>query len=160
MSIYSEISDGILLVRPHQAVDFATVEEMFERLTILSDTEIDALVLDLSEARHACAALLRFLLELSAGPDRMDIALVNTGRQFHSLIELCGASALIQEYASVAEAQHALKNGRFGDDAQPAGLHRNDLEESDDPSMKEDEELEDDDIYLEEDEDEEKNEDD
>lgn len=155
MSIYSEISDRILLVRPHQAVDFATVEEMFERLTILSNTEIDALVLDLSEARHACAALLRFLLELSAGPDRINIALVNTGRQFHSLIELCGASALIQEYASVAEAQQALKSGRSGDDAQPAGLHRNDLEESDDPSMEEDEEFEDDDdIFLEEDEEE------
>jgi len=141
MTIYSEISNGILLMRPHQAVDHGTVTEIYDRISILSDNEINALLLDLSHVQYACAALLRILLYLANRPNPVPVAVVGASQQFRSLVRLCGADTLVQEYFSVEEAQSALKALMYAESDEPIEF----IDEEDDeqnlgtPLMNEDE---------------------
>jgi anti-anti-sigma regulatory factor len=141
MTIYSEISNGILLMRPHQAVDYGTVTEIYDRIIILSDNEINALLLDLSHVQYACAALLRILLYLANRPNPVPVAVVGASQQFRGLVRLCGADTLVQEYFSVEEAQSALKALMYAESYEPIEF----IDEEDDeqnlgaPLMNEDE---------------------
>ena len=118
MTIYSEISNNVLLMRPHQAIDHAAALDIHERINILSDTRIDALVLDLSEAGHACASLLKVILDLVTRPAPIPVMIVGASQQFQSLMQLCGANALVSDYPTVEEAREALKRTRYGKSAQ------------------------------------------
>lgn len=113
MTIYSEISNDVLLMRPHQAIDHAAAIDIHERINILSDTRIDALLLDLSQAGHACASLLQVMLDLVNRPDPIQVVVVGASQQFQSLMHLCGAHTFISEYSSVEQAQQALKLARY-----------------------------------------------
>lgn len=113
MTIYSEISNDVLLMRPHQAIDHASAIDIHDRINILSDTKIDALVLDLSEAGHTCSSLLKVILELANRPTPIQIAIVGASKQFQSLMQLCGAHELVSEYPTVEEAQDALRRMRY-----------------------------------------------
>ena len=118
MTIYSEISNDVLLMRPHQAIDHAAALDIHERINILSDTRIDALVLDLSQAGHACASLLKVILDLVNRPTPMQVMVVGASQQFQSLMQLCGAHALVSDYPTVEEAREALKRARYSESGQ------------------------------------------
>lgn len=115
MTIYSEISNGILLLRPSQAIDYTTAEGISEHITVAANEGIIALVLDLTEVDYACARVLRILLDFSNGPGEhcRHTAIVGASRQFHSLIKTCGADLFIMEYPSIEKARAAL-NDRIG----------------------------------------------
>ncbi len=119
MTIYSEISNGVLLIRPHQAIDHASATDIHERIKILSDTKINALVLDLSQTEHACSSSLEVILDLVTQPAPMHVAVAGASPQFQSLIRLCGANALINEYSTVEEAHDALTRMRHTDADEP-----------------------------------------
>jgi anti-anti-sigma factor len=122
MTIYSEISNDVLLLRPHQAIDHASAIDIHERITNLSETKIDALVLDLSQAEYACAGLLKVLLDLANQPAPIQVLVVGASQQFQSLMQLCGAHVLISAYPTVEEAQDALKSIRFSESDQRTGF--------------------------------------
>jgi anti-anti-sigma regulatory factor len=129
MTIYSEMSNGILLMRPHQGVDHGTAAEIYDRISILSDNEINALLLDLSQAQYACAALLRIFLYLANRPNPVPVAVVGASEQFRGLVRLCGADTLVQEYFSVEEAQSALKAMLYDESDEPIKFIDEDDEE-------------------------------
>ena len=110
MTIYSEVSNDVLLMRPHQAVDHATALDIHERINILSDTRIDALVLDMSQAGHACSSLLKVILDLVNRPAPIQVMVVGASQQFQSLMQLCGVHAFVSSYPTVEEAMEALKH--------------------------------------------------
>ncbi|HEX8886554.1 MAG TPA: STAS domain-containing protein [Noviherbaspirillum sp.] len=118
MTIYSEISNDILLMRPHQAIDHASAIDIHERINILSDNKIDALVLDLSQAGYACSSLLKVILDLTNRPAPIQVMVVGASQQFQSLMQLCGAHALISEYPTVEEAQDALRRPGYSESDQ------------------------------------------
>jgi anti-anti-sigma regulatory factor len=125
MTIYSEISNDVLLMRPHQAIDHASAIDIHERINILSDSKIDTLVLDLSQAGHACSSLLKVILELINRPAPIQVAVVGASQQFRSLMQLCGAYALVSEYPTVEDAQDALKRMRYSKSDQRLGSDDN-----------------------------------
>jgi anti-anti-sigma factor len=118
MTIYSEISDDVLLLRPHQAIDHASAIDINERINITLDTKIDALVLDLSQAEYACSSLLKVIIDLASRPAAIQVMIVGASLQFQSLMQLCGASALVSEYPTIEEAQEALKRIRYSESEQ------------------------------------------
>lgn len=118
MTIYSEISNGVLLMRPHQAIDHAAAIDINERINLLSDTRIDAFVLDLSQAGHVCSSLLKVIVDLANRPAPIQVMVVGASQQFQSLMHLCGAHALFSEYPTVENAQDALKRSRYSESGQ------------------------------------------
>lgn len=142
MTIYSEISNDVLLMRPHQAIDHASAVDIHERINMLSDTNINALVLDLSQARHACSSLLKVILDLVNRPAPIHVAVVGASQQFQSLIELCGARTLVSAYPTVEEAQGALRRMRHSEADQRLGFDNGDAQ-SDSASLPDDEDDED-----------------
>ncbi|WP_194712720.1 STAS domain-containing protein [Noviherbaspirillum soli] len=138
MTTYSEISNDVLLMRPHQAVDHAAALDIQERINILSDTRIDALVLDLSQAAHACSSLLEVILDLVNRPAPIQVMVIGASQQFQSLMQLCGVHALVSEYPTVEKAQDALKRSRYSESEQR-------LEFDDDNALNESASLPDDD---------------
>jgi anti-anti-sigma factor len=119
MTIYSEISNGILLMRPHQAIDHTSATDIHERINILADTDIDALVLDLSQTEHACASLLKIILDLTNRPAPIQVAIVGASQQFQNLMKLCGVNELVSQYPSVEEALGAFKRMRYSEPDEP-----------------------------------------
>lgn len=124
MTIYSEISNDVLLMRPHQAIDHAAALDIHERINILSDTRIDALIIDLSQAGHACSSLLKVILDLINRPAPIQVMVVGASQQFQSLMQLCGVHALVSDYPTVEEAREALK--RAGESESDQGLEFDD----------------------------------
>ena len=116
MTIYSEMSNGVLLLRPHQSVDHTFAEEISERLAIAINDGVRSVVMDLSEARYASGALLRTVLELvnAADGQARHIAIVAASRQFQMLIDACGADRFVKTYPSLEEAQNALAQLAYG----------------------------------------------
>jgi anti-anti-sigma regulatory factor len=128
MTIYSEISNDVLLMRPHQAIDHAAAMDIHERINILSGTKIGALVLDLSQAGHACSSLLKVIVELANRPAPIHVVVVGASLQFQSLMQLCGVQALVSEYPTIEEAQDALKRIRYSESDQRLGSDDDDTQ--------------------------------
>lgn len=128
MTIYSEISNDVLLMRPHQAIDHAAAIDIHERINILSDAKIGTFVLDLSQAGHACSSLLKVLVELVNRPAPIQVVVVGASLQFQSLMQLCGVQALVTEYPTIEEAQDALKRIRYSGADQRLGSNDDDTQ--------------------------------
>lgn len=126
------MSNGVLLLRPHQVVDHGIATEIYDRISILSDEEISAVLLDLSQAQYACAALLRIFVYLANRPDPVPVAVIGASEQFRSLVRLCGADALVTDYFSVEEAQLALKTLSYAESDDPVELIAGREEDNDD----------------------------
>lgn len=129
MTIYSEISNDALLMRPHQAIDHAAALDIHERINLLSDARIDALVLDLSQAGHACSSLLKVILDLVNRPEPIQVMVVGASQQFQDLMQLCGVHALVSDYPTVEEAMEALKRARDNESEQ--GIEFDDEDDED-----------------------------
>lgn len=115
MTIYSEISNDVLLLRPQQAIDHTAAIDINERINITLDTKIEALVLDLSQSEYACSSLLKVIIDLATRPAPIQVVVVGASLQFQSLMQLCGAHALISAYPTIEEAQQALKRIRYSE---------------------------------------------
>jgi len=122
MTIYSEISNGVLLMRPHQAIDHAAAIDINERINLLSDTRIAAFVLDLSQTGHVCSSLLKVIVDLANRPAPIQVMVVGASQQFHSLMQTCGAHGLVSEYRTVENAQDALKHTGYSESDQGLGF--------------------------------------
>jgi len=110
MTLFSDTSNGIVFIRPHQTVDHLLAQEILERLIVAANEGATSLILDLGMAPYTSAATLKVLLEAAKQfrnqPGR--IAIVGASAQSQSLLKISGLLDLISEFSTVDEAQAYL----------------------------------------------------
>lgn len=111
MTIYSNSANGIVFLRPHQAVDYLAAQEISERLAVAVNDGARSVILDFSLARLASAAILPVIVDAASKLEsrRGRIAIVGASPQFHSLLALSGVSRIAMEFQTAEEAQARLR---------------------------------------------------
>ena len=107
MTIFSDSANGIVFLRPHQAVDYLVAQEISERLAVAVNDGARSVILDFSLARLASAAILPIIVDAASQLEtrRGRIAIVGASPQFHSLLALSGVSQVAMEFKTAEEAQ-------------------------------------------------------
>jgi anti-anti-sigma factor len=116
MSIYSDNTNGILLLRPQQNVDFDIANEMQERLSLAPNDGIAFVIIDFSSAALVSTAALRVILDAASKmrEHRGCIAIAGASEQFRSLLVVADIPKIVPVFHSIKEAQaHLLA---FADD--------------------------------------------
>lgn len=110
MSIYSDTTNGILLLRPNQDVDFDAAKEIRERLAIATDDDIDHVILDFSLAAFVSSATLQVVLDAANLIHKRHgcIAVTGASEQFRSLLVTSDLLKIVPAFDSIKEAQAHL----------------------------------------------------
>jgi anti-anti-sigma factor len=110
MSIYSDVSNDILFLRPNQDVDFEVAREMRERLATAMSDDVAFIILDFSLAAFVSVATLRVLLDIAGPLHRRNgcIAVTGASRQFRSLLDTSDVLKIVPAFQSIEEAQAYL----------------------------------------------------
>lgn len=123
MSTYSDTTNGILLLRPNQDVDFDAAREIRERLAIAANDDVIHAILDFSLATFVSTAALQVILDAAKQihKRRGCIAVAGASQQLRSLLLISDVLKIVPAFASVDEAQaHLLtflsETGSFFDD--------------------------------------------
>ena len=113
MTLFSDTSNGIVFIRPHQTVDYLLAQEILERLAVAVNDGATSLILDLGSAPFISATTLKVLLEVAKkfGNQRGHIAIVGASAQGQSLLKISGLQDLVSEFSTVSEAQTYLGTG-------------------------------------------------
>lgn len=110
MTLFSDTSNGIVFIRPHQTVDHLLAQEILERLAVAVNEGATSLILDLGMAPYTSAAALKVLLVAAKqfSNRRGRIAIVGASAQSQSLLKISGLLDLVSEFGTVDEAQAHL----------------------------------------------------
>ncbi len=129
MTIFSDSANGIVFLRPHQAVDYLVAQEISERMAVAVNDGARSVILDFSLARLASAAILPIIVDAASQLEtrRGRIAIVGASPQFHSLLALSGVSQVAMEFKTAEEAQAHFRH--HPDDEVPEPVDEDDFED-------------------------------